>query len=140
MGSAEWQVSMNRRNRIEGMFGTLKQFSGMNMVRDTCHLRGLAKVSIATVMRMVVYSLHRIDSWRERERRRRIGRVGPAAAPPQAHRGLHPNNNARDTIPAAQRQRREAATQEEAGPAAREPRPRPPRATSNLTSTPSGSG
>lgn len=49
-GSAEWCASVNRRNRVEGIFSNVKNDASQNLTRGRFRVRGLARVSLMSLL------------------------------------------------------------------------------------------
>ena len=65
-GSADWYASYNRRNRIEGIFGNLKNDATQDISRGSIRVMGLAKTSLMTLMSVIATNLRLLDRWHAR--------------------------------------------------------------------------
>ena len=85
-GSFDWYVSMNRRNRVEGFFGNLKDKARENLTRGTIRVMGLVKTGLLVAMAVASLNLRLGEKWettqREQTPSKKMGRprkVGVAA-------------------------------------------------------------
>lgn len=62
-GSADWYRSFNRRNRVEGWFGNIKNEATEHMLRGNTRVMGIAKVSMLIAAQAVAANLRLIDSF-----------------------------------------------------------------------------
>lgn len=67
-GSFEWYMSMNRRNRVEGFFGNLKDQGRENIRRGTIRVMGLIKTGLLVAMAAASVNLRLGKSFDEEER------------------------------------------------------------------------
>lgn len=65
-GSPEWQFSYNRRTRVEGVFGNLKNGSGSSIKRGFTRLVGQPLVTLALAAATVAYNLKELEDWHDR--------------------------------------------------------------------------
>lgn len=105
-GSADWYASYSRRNRIEGIFGNLKNDATQDISRGNIRVMGLAKTALMTLMSVIATNLRLLDRWHARQ----------AAAEAEARDG------ARE--PRTRRPRRRTLLRQEAGAAVAEARRR----------------
>ena len=77
-GSFDWYVSMNRRNRVEGFFGNLKDKARENLTRGTIRVMGLVKTGLLVAMAVASLNLRLGEKWettqRERTPSKKMGR------------------------------------------------------------------
>ncbi|MFI2753319.1 hypothetical protein ACGIF2_07785 [Cellulomonas sp. P22] len=66
-GSAAWYTSYSRRNRIEGIFGNLKNDATQDISRGNIRVMGLAKTSLMTLMTVIATNLRLLDRWQARQ-------------------------------------------------------------------------
>ncbi len=66
-GSADWYASYNRRNRIEGIFGNLKNDAAQDITRGSVRVMGLAKTAFLTMVAVMAVNLRLLDRWRARQ-------------------------------------------------------------------------
>ncbi|GEO28283.1 hypothetical protein TAE01_00930 [Terrabacter aerolatus] len=65
-GSKAWYDSFNRRNRIEGIFGNLKNDATQNITRGNFRVMGLAKTAFMTMVAVMAVNLRLLDAWQLR--------------------------------------------------------------------------
>jgi len=69
-GSPEWERAMNRRSRVEGFFGLLKNKAVVDLCRATMRFFEFGKRSLAVTIRTMTANLHAVQLWEEREKTR----------------------------------------------------------------------
>lgn len=108
-GSTEWYARWNRRNRVEGSYGVLKNLSVINWGRDYHHFVGLARETLVATFAIVAYNAHMIATWEARkaleERRAAKDPFGPL-----------PSAQPTETVPAATQTRAETRRKPKRGP------------------------
>ena len=67
-GSFDWYVSMNRRNRVEGFFGNLKDKARENLTRGTIRVMGLVKTGLLVAMAVASLNLRLGEKWEATQR------------------------------------------------------------------------
>ncbi|MGY1825803.1 MULTISPECIES: hypothetical protein [unclassified Blastococcus] len=66
-GSAEWWDSINRRNRVEGIFGNVKNDAAQNVTRGRFRVMGLARVSLMTLFLVMAANLRLMQTFTARQ-------------------------------------------------------------------------
>lgn len=66
-GTSEWFDRWNRRNRVEGSYGVLKNLALINWGRDYHHFVGLARESIVAAFAIMAYNFHVKRTWNAME-------------------------------------------------------------------------
>lgn len=85
-GSADWYASYNRRNRVEGVFGNVKNDAAQDLTRGNIRVMGLAKTSLLTLVTVMAANLRLLDRWRERQARAARGEDQLAKVPRKPRR------------------------------------------------------
>lgn len=62
-GSFDWYLSMNRRNRVEGFFGNLKDKARENLNRGTIRVRGIFKTGLLVAIAVASVNMRLADKW-----------------------------------------------------------------------------
>jgi hypothetical protein len=65
-GSKEWYFSYQRRNRVEGVFGNVKNEAVENLRRGSIRVRGLIKTGLMVALMMASTNLRLGASWERR--------------------------------------------------------------------------
>ena len=65
-GSRTWISSFNRRTRVEGWFGNLKDHSREALTRGAFRVMGLGKTSLMLTIYAAATNLRLLDSWSRR--------------------------------------------------------------------------
>jgi len=66
-GTAEWCDDDNRRNRVEGIFGNLKNDASRNQTRGRFRVMGLAKVSLMALFVVMAANLRLTETFERRQ-------------------------------------------------------------------------
>lgn len=66
-GTRDWWNSWNRRNRVEGLFGNIKNDAAQNLTRGRIRVMGLAKTSFMVLFVAMAANLRLADTFAERE-------------------------------------------------------------------------
>jgi hypothetical protein len=66
-GQEAWYQDWNRRNRVEGSYGVMKNLGVTNYGRDYHHFVGLARETLVAAFAAVAYNLHMLATWRARQ-------------------------------------------------------------------------
>jgi hypothetical protein len=101
-GSTEWYASYNRRNRIEGIFGNLKNDATQDITRGSVRVMGLAKTAFLTMVAVMAVNLRLLDRWRARQASKDDYAPAPVRRRPRRRTRLLADTRAR--IAAAQAQ------------------------------------
>lgn len=115
-GSRAWYDSFNRRNRIEGVFGNLKNDAAQNITRGNTRVMGLAKTAFMTMVAVMAVNLRLLDTWRLR-RELDAGPARPAPVKRQPRRRTLLIAETRLRVAAAKATAAAVADHEPAGPA-----------------------
>jgi hypothetical protein len=83
-GSADWYASYSRRNRVEGIFGNLKNDATQDISRGNIRVMGLAKTSLMTLMSVIATNLRLLDRWHDRQAATQV--VAPDGVPERRKR------------------------------------------------------
>jgi hypothetical protein len=75
-GTTEWYKSVNRRNRVEGFFGNLKDSARENISRGTVRVRGLVKTGLMLAIAVMSVNIRLGEKWDEQKRRAPKPRMG----------------------------------------------------------------
>ena len=62
-GTREWWNSWNRRNRVEGLFGNIKNDAAQNLTRGRIRVMGLAKTSFMVLFVAMAANLRLADTF-----------------------------------------------------------------------------
>lgn len=77
-GSFDWYLSMNRRNRVEGFFGNLKDKARENLNRGTIRVRGIFKTGLLVAIAVASVNMRLADKWQsdkaQEPTRKKMGR------------------------------------------------------------------
>ena len=112
-GSAAWYASYSRRNRIEGIFGNLKNDAIQDISRGNIRVMGLAKTSLMTLMTVIATSLRLLDRWNARQAAARDVAPEPRTRRPRRRTLLRQEAGA--AIAEAQRRAADIAAHQPAG-------------------------
>jgi hypothetical protein len=82
-GSKAWYDSYNRRNRIEGVFGNLKNDATQNITRGNTRVMGLAKTAFMTMVAVMAVNLRLLDTWRLRQQQAATTKAAPVKRRPR---------------------------------------------------------
>ncbi len=66
-GTAAWYADDNRRNRVEGIFGNLKNDASQNLTRGRFRVMGLAKVSLMALFVVMAANLRLTETFERRQ-------------------------------------------------------------------------
>lgn len=75
-GTTEWYKSVNRRNRVEGFFGNLKDSARENISRGTVRVRGLVRTGLMIAIAVMSVNIRLGEKWDEQKRRKPKPRMG----------------------------------------------------------------
>jgi hypothetical protein len=91
-GSAAWYDSFNQRNRIEGIFGSVKNDASQNLTRGRFRVMGLARVSLMTLFIVMAANLRLAQTFRARQEQEAAvaARQAPATSGSAASRACTP--------------------------------------------------
>lgn len=78
-GSTEWWASWNRPNRIEGIFGNVKNDAAQNITRGRIRVMGLAKVSLMCLFVAMAANLRPADTFAAAQDRKEAEAAAAAA-------------------------------------------------------------
>ena len=67
---------MNRRNRVEGFFGNLKDKSRENVTRGVIRVMGLVKTGLLVVMAVASLNLRLAENWETTQREQPVKKMG----------------------------------------------------------------
>jgi hypothetical protein len=150
-GSVEWFDSWNRRNRVEGLFGNIKNDAAQNITRGRIRVMGLAKVSLMCLFVAMAANLRLADTFAAQQKQKAAeelaaanrGDQAEAQAPvphPAAPGNARPHRRppSRPRSPRRRRGRPSAAPGDCRAAAAR--RRRPATTTGRLTARPARAG
>jgi hypothetical protein len=101
-GSAAWYACCNRRNRIEGIFGNLKNGATQDITRGNVRVMGLAKTAFLTMLAVMAVNLRLLDRWTARQGTKDDYVPQPVRRKPRGHSQLIAATRAR--VAAAQAQ------------------------------------
>jgi hypothetical protein len=100
-GSASWYRSYNRRNRIEGIFGNLKNDATQNITRGHTRVMGLAKTALMSMVAVMAVMLRLLDAWTARQEHATTAGTAPVPRRPRRRTLLLADTRARVAAAAA---------------------------------------
>src|SRR3712207_1143672 len=68
-GSAAWYDSINGRNRIEGIFGNVKNDAAQNLTRGRFRVMGLARTSLMSLFIVMAANLRLMQTFTARQQK-----------------------------------------------------------------------
>ncbi|SCX38881.1 hypothetical protein SAMN03159343_0529 [Klenkia marina] len=78
-GSAEWWKSINRRNRVEGIFGNVKNDAAQNLTRGRFRVMGLARTTLMSLFTVMAANLRLMQTFTARQRKAAAAKAAAAA-------------------------------------------------------------
>jgi hypothetical protein len=94
-GSAEWWDSFNRRNRIEGILGNVKNDAAQNVTRGRFRVMGLAKVSLMSLFIVMAANLRLTQTFHARQQKAAADAAREATGHVRQRRQPHFHNRLR---------------------------------------------